>query len=78
MWPRRTVVTIGAIIEIEWQRSGTIAEWKYGMVYGATVIISSITDGGEVAGGGRESCQEPISVAYGIPGGGGELAVGPR
>jgi hypothetical protein len=78
MWPERTIAGIGGIIEIEWQRSGTTAEWRYGTACAITMIISSIPDGGEVAGGGRDSCQDPISVASGIPGGGGELAVGPR
>jgi hypothetical protein len=76
MWPKRTIAAIGEIIEIEWQRTGTIAEWRYGTVCAITVIISSITDGGQVAGGGQESRQDPLLVASGIPGGGGELAVG--
>jgi hypothetical protein len=78
MWPKRTVAAIGETIAIEWQRSGATAEWRYGTACGVTMITSSITDGGEVAGGGQESCQAPISVASGILGGGGELAVGPR
>jgi hypothetical protein len=53
MWPKRTVAAIESIIVIEWQRSGTIAEWKYGTVCATTMIISSITDGGELAGGGQ-------------------------
>ena len=76
--PKGIIAAIGEIIEIEWQRSGTTAEWRYGTVCAITMIISSITDGGQVAGGGQEPCQDHLSVGSGIPGGGGELAVGTR
>ena len=73
MWPKHTIAAIGEIIAIEWQGSGTAAGWRYGTMHATTMMISSLTVGGQVAAGGREP-----SSASGIPGGGGELAVGTR
>jgi hypothetical protein len=74
MWLKPIIAAIGEVIEIELQRSGTAAGWRYGTACGTTTMASSMTDGGQVAAGG----QDPLSVGSRIPGGGGELAVGTR
>jgi hypothetical protein len=62
MWPKRTIAAIGEVIAIEWQGSGTAAGWRYGMMCAITMMISSLTVGGQVAAGGREP-----SSAFGDP-----------